>query len=302
MTENPHARRRALVDLLPRFLLRRRAGWSGLEDLLAQSGLARPELLLLRAIAMETDQGVGMTDDQLRADLYNPYNTFNPIFESLPALVEKGALRKDGDRYSVSSAARELVERAEAAGNAYLATLDLLPAADLARLAETLAEIAGRMWAAPEPAVKAHQARVRRLAPVEAGQAAALLDYAIYALWAARDDAHMAAWRAAGFDGPAFDILSRLWSGEAGTPAALNEALRHSQRPAEIARGVDELERRGYLARDSDALRLTAQGRAARDAIEAETDRMYFAPWPPLSADEVAWLHDALLTVCERLP
>ncbi len=301
MTENAHDRRRALVDLLPRFLLRRRTGWSGLEDLLAQSGLARPEFLLLRAIAMETDAGAGITYDQLWASLFNPYNTFNPIFDLLPALVEQGALLKQADHYSVAPDARDLVERAEVAGNAYLATLDLLPAADLARLAGTLAEIAELMWAAPEPTIKAHQTRVRRLAPPEAGQTTGRLDYAIYALWLARDDAHMAAWRAAGFDGPTFDILSRLWSGEAGTPAALNEVLQHSQRPADIARGIDELARRGFLARDGDTL-LTPQGRAARDAIEAETDRVYFAPWPPLAPADVAWLHDALLTVCERLP
>jgi hypothetical protein len=302
MTEDAHDRRRALVDLLPRFLMRRRVGWTGLQDLLAQHELARPEFFLLRAIVEETDAGAGMTYAGLCANLFNPYSTIRTALESLPALVERGCLVDRDGLYSVTPAGRALVEQAERGAHAYLTTLELLPAADLARLTETLAEIAGRMWAAPEPSAKPHQARVRRLPPARDDQTLARLDQAVYGLWTARDDAHMAAWRAAGFDGPVFDILSRVWSGEAGTLAGLNEALRPSQRPEDIARGLDELGRRGALARDGEALRLTSQGRAARDAIEAETDRVYFAPWPPFGPAEVAWLHDAFLTAYERLP
>ena len=84
--------RRALVDLFPRFLRTRFRGWASRASLLAEVGLAGPELPLLRAIVEETDPGMAMSEAELRANLFNPYSTTNPIFASLPALVAKGFL------------------------------------------------------------------------------------------------------------------------------------------------------------------------------------------------------------------
>src|SRR6266508_1404440 len=95
----------------------------------------------------------------------------------------------------------------------------------------------------------------------------------------ARDDAHNATWRAAAFDGPTFELLGRIWAGEAGTRAELIERVGGSQRPEYVERGLASLIAQGYVDAEGDALRLTPAGRASRDAIEAETDRIYFAPW-----------------------
>jgi hypothetical protein len=296
--------RRRLVDLLPQFLKRRRSGFGrgGLQALLEESRLTRPAFFLLRAIVEETDPGVGMTETELRANLFNPYATVNAALDLLPTLVEQGKLTQDGERYIVTVAGRDPIERSERGAHAYLATLEPIPADDLTRLADTLRAIAERMWSAPEPAIKAHQARVCRLVPVSTNAAMVRLDVAVYTLWTARDDAHMAAWRAAGFDGPTVDLLSRLWSHGRHTLADLTEVMRPSQRPQDIEAGVEALISAGYVARDRDVLQLTPQGRVTRDWIEAETNRMYFAPWPPLTLNEVAWLRGALQTVCERLP
>jgi hypothetical protein len=237
----------------------------------------------------------------LRTNLFNPYATVHSHLEALPALIERGYLAVDGERYIVTSEGRALAERIERAGRAYLARLDLLPPADLARLANTFADIAARLWAAAEPAAKPHQARVRRLPSAAGGPAMARLEEAIYALWMARDDAHNAAWRAAGFEGPVFDLLTRIWAGEADTVAGLIERVGGGQRPEDVERGVASLIAHGYLTIEGGALRLTSAGRATRDTIEAETDRVFFAPWPS-EAGEVEWLHDAFLTLCERLP
>ena len=294
--------RRALVDLLPQFLMRRRRGWGGLSPLLAEARLARPAFFLLRAIYEETDAGGSMSEGELRTSLYNPYATIHPVFEDLPALVGAGYLVEDHARFAVTPTGRALVERIELAARAYLATLYLLPDSDLARLAETLWNVARRMWPAPEPAAKPHQARARRLPPPEEDAAPLVqLEAAIYVLWTARDDAHMAAWRAAGFDGPSLDLFSRLWAREAETVAEVVNAVRQSQRPEDVEHGITTLIDKGYLRRDGEALHLTEHGRAIRDAIEAETDRVYFAPWPPLAPDDVAFLHETLRTACERL-
>jgi hypothetical protein len=302
MTASARDRRRDLVDMLPQFLQRRMRGWAGLQPLLGERGLTRQEAVLLRALVMETEPGAAMAGAELRARLFNPYSTLNSIFEALPALVVRGCLTQDDQQYVVTPIGRALIERIERAGRAYLATLDLLPAADAENLADTLAEIAGRLWAAPEPAIKAHQARVRRLPSAEGQPALARLDPAVYALWMARDDAHIAAWGREGFDGPAFELLSQIWSGVAHTRAALHERVGQGQRPEEIERGLAMLCERGYAITEGSALALTAAGQALRDAIEAETDRIYFTAWPALAPDQVAWLCEAFHALCERLP
>jgi hypothetical protein len=297
--------RRALVDLLPQYLMRRMRGWAELPLILEEAGLAGlvgPGRMVLRAIVMEIDPGASISEAELRANLFNPYATVHSHLEALPVLVGRGYLAVDGDRYSVTSQGRALVDWIERAGRVYLATLDLLPPADLARLADTFADIAAQLWAAAEPAAKPHQARVRRLPSAAGGPPMARLEEAVYALWMARDDAHNAAWRAAGFDGPVFDLLTRIWAGEADTVAGLTERVGGGQRPEDIERGVATLIAQGYLVAKGGALRPTPAGHATREAIEAETDRVYFAPWSQAGSGDAEWVYEAFRTLCERLP
>ena len=304
MTSPTPDRRRALVALLPQYLMRRMRSWAELPSLLEQAGLAGlvgPSRMVLRAVVMETDPGASISEAELRANLFNPYTTVHSHLEALAALVERGYLATEGDRYTVTPQGRALAERLERDGRAYLATHDLLPTGDLTRLADTLAGIATRLWAAAEPVAKPHQARVQRLPSAAGGPPMARLEEAVYALWMARDDAHNAAWRAAGFDGPVFDLLTRIWSGEADTVAELTERVGGGQRPEDVERGVAALIAQGYLAAEDGGLRLTTIGRATREAIEAETDRVYFAPWPS-EAGEIEWLYEAFRALCERLP
>jgi hypothetical protein len=293
--------RRVLVDLLPHYLMRRMRGWTEVQSIMEEAGLVGPGRMVLRAIVMETDPGAGLSEAELRANLFNPYATIHSHLDALPALIERGYVTVDGESYTVTSEGRALVERLERAGRAYLAALDLLPPADLTRLADTLGNIAARLWTAAEPAAKPHQARVRRLPSAAGGPPMARLEEAIYALWMARDDAHNAAWKAAGFDPPMFDLLTRVWAGEADNVAELIERVAGGQQPADVERGVAALIGQGYLTAEGSTLRLTPAGRATRDAIEAETDRVYFVPWPS-DANEVEWLQDAFRTLCERLP
>lgn len=206
----------------------------------------------------------------------------------------------------------------------YVATLRPAPEAEIAQLAQRFEQIAARLWSAPEPAAKPHQQRPRRL-PAPSPQSAPLvrLDEAAYQLWTARDDAHNAAWRSVGFVGPTFELLSRLWAGDATTLDELAELVRHDQRREDVERGVAELIEAGYVARTENrvpagptkeqanegaakgatavGLALTEHGRATREAIEAETDRIYFAPWPPLTDDELATMTATLRQVIAGL-
>lgn len=325
-TEDPH---RALVALLPQFLQRRRVGWSG--QPMEQSGLERPAFFLLMAIVRELDPGTSATYAELLANLFNPYSTIRPVLDRLPALVERGYLAEAGGRYSVTEAGRSLIVAAELDVRDYVATLRPAPEAEIAPLAQRFEQIAARLWSAPEPATKPHQQRPRRL-PAPSPQSAPLvrLDEASYHLWTARDDAHNAAWRSAGFVGPTFELLSRLWAGDASTLDELAELVRHDQRREDVERGVAELIGAGYVVRTENkeqrteawtenkgakeqgnegaaegatavGLALTEHGRATREAIEAETDRIYFAPWPPLTDDELATMTATLRQVIAGL-
>jgi len=294
--------RRALVELLPRLLMRAPRGWGGLALLLGSVCLDRPAFFLLRALVQERDAGDTMTQMEMEADLFNPYATVRPILDALPTLVKKGYVARDGERYAVTTTGGAIATRIEAVRDRYLASLAPVPAADLTRLAATCTAIAHSLRGAPEPVVKAHQARAWRAMPPADAAPMVRLYGAVYALWMARDDAHNTAWRAAGFDGPAFDLLSHIWSGNARSVPTLTAAVRESQRPEDVARGIASLAAAGHLVREGDALHLTPPGEQTRDRIEAETDRVYFAPWPPLSPDEGTWLRATLAAVIAALP
>src|SRR5205823_1777842 len=112
------------------------------------------------------------------------------------------------------------------------------------------------------------------------------LEAAVFALWMARDDAHMAAWRAKGFSGPHLDLLTRLWTKEAQTLPALTTALQYTHRPEDIAQGVKNLTEAGYVLVEGESIRITEVGQRIRDWIEEETDRLYFTPWSDLRLEE----------------
>src|SRR4051794_20132474 len=79
--------RRALVDLLPQFLMRALRGWTGMTPVLESVELDRPSSFLLRALVEERDAGEGITEAEMGADLFNPYSTIRPIVDALPMFV-----------------------------------------------------------------------------------------------------------------------------------------------------------------------------------------------------------------------
>ncbi len=293
---NEFQTRRAIVDLLPGYLLQRRAGWTPVPDLSGRITL--PEYLLLRRVAIERDDGP-VPYAELRANLSNPYSTVDPILDRLPRLVELGLLDQSGDEYVLAPAGRELLTRGERAANDYAAGRMRLPPDDLAQLASTPHDIAERQRRAPEPADKAHQDRVPRLRRFDQRQAPPMqLEYALYALQRARDDAHIAAWRVVGFRGPPFELLSRVWARDASTITGLVELTRDRMRPEDVAALLDELECDGYVTLQFSAVTIIGRGRDVRDAIERETDRVYFAPWPEIDA---GWVRSRLEALAAAL-
>lgn len=287
---------RAMVELLPRFLRQRRRGFHGLAAILAESGLSRPALFLLLAVAQESPEGA--TAEALRPGA--PYATRDPHLPWLDELLARDyATRDTAGRYRPTARGLALAARVEREATAYLATLEPIAPAELARLADRLAAIAAGLDVdAGGPA--AHLLRSRRVAALapEASRAPLVrLERAVYDLWMARDDAHIGAWRTARFHGPVLDVLTRLAHGDAETLPALRDLLAATQEPADVDAAVDELVEQGYVVWRGDTLQPTRAGYAIRETIEADTDDLYFRQWPPLAPAELAWLRDALARV-----
>lgn len=118
-------------------------------------------------------------------------------------------------------------------------------------------------------------------------------------LWGFRDDCHQAAWRASGIEGPRLEVLTRVWRSEAATVADLAEKLPH-QRPTDVAAAVGRLREEGR-AGPGEPLTLTGGGRAFREAIEAETDRLFFTPWPEEVGERAGWIEGRLRKVVAAL-
>lgn len=297
-----HSAQRAIVNLLPRYAHTRRAGWT--PPSVMPGRITLPEYLLLRRVAIErVDAPIPYAE--LRENALNPYSTVDPFLDQLPRLVELGLLDQSDAEYTLAPLGRDLLTRGERAANDYAAGRIRLPPNDLARLASTLHDVAERQRRAPEPADKAHQDRVSRLRRFDQRQTPPIqLEYALYALQRARDDAHIAAWRAAGLQGPELELLSRVWAGEASTSAELVELTRDRMHlhPEDVATLLDKLERDGYVVLDFQAVTISGRGRAVRDEIERETDRMYFAPWPEMDAEWVCNRLEALTAALTPQP
>ena len=122
----------------------------------------------------------------------------------------------------------------------------------------------------------------------------AQLDAAIYGLWQVRDDCHMAAWRVSDLTGPEVEVLTRTWREEAADEAALIDLLPH-QRPEDVSAAVARLRMDGLI--EPDTLKATPKGAAARQAIEDETDRLFFTPWPDDVGARGAWIAEKLIEV-----
>jgi hypothetical protein len=295
------AARHMIVEQLPLFLQLRRRRWTGLQALLDVSHLTRPAFSLLRAVEGETRRGQSLTLRQMQEHLFNPYATRFDIFEQLPFLVERGYLQQLDGGYLVTDAGCRLVDQIEIAARTYMGTLQVPASVALSELAVDLVDLVHRGWQSPEPLIKAHQERTQRRLSVEGAPELVQIEWAILGLWEARDDAHMAAWRAYRFSGSVFDILTRIWSKEAQTLPGLISLLEESQQSTDIQQGILELSKLGYVSAAEDHFELTAQGQRVRDAIEGETDRIFFASWEQIADDKVIWLSEQISDLCVYL-
>ncbi|MBK9715484.1 MAG: hypothetical protein IPO81_30005 [Kouleothrix sp.] len=225
-----------------------------------------------------------------------PYISLAAAEDRLAGAASRGFLEPaPGRAYRLSDRGRQMVRRSLDAAWERMAALEPIPQADLRRLAELLRRLVEASAAAPEPLDKRHLAASRTVDPGQDAPVVALIDQYLTDLVMFRDDVHPAAWRAYDVDGPAWEIFTMIWNGEATTAEALAQRLegrRHT--PDALAQALRGLSARGWIAEDGGAYRATEQGSRLREEAERETDRLFYAPWASLSEPETDELRGLL--------
>jgi hypothetical protein len=278
-----------LVPLFLEFLNKRRVNFTFPLRLMEELSLDRPALFFV--LAGVAPQGGGRFNE-----MWNPYATqWDQQQAASTAARDAGLVVEKDGRWDLTSAGRDLATRFRHQADAYLGSLPSpLPREELVRLAALLMRAFDATAASLDRRWHSHIPRAARMAG-DASSPMVALENAVHAQWMARDDSHMAAWRQAGLDGPMLDTLTRIWRGEATDDTDLAAKLT-SQRPAEVATQLARLRRDGLVAAEG-ALRTTDKGAKIRQAIEDETDRLFFGAWPGDVASSNGWIREKLAAV-----
>ena len=295
-SRSPHS----LLHFFPHFLQRRRRGFGGLAEILAETGLSRPALFQLVRLAEEP--AMRGTVEALRPGY--PYTTQDMHLPWLAEAQTADYIAQDGAVYALTARGLDVVTRLEAAAAAHLASLTPLPAEELRELAAALGDIAaGLDRQALDPGGHLHRAdRLAALVAAPADAPLVAIERAIYALWMARDDAHIDAWMGARFPPQPLAILTTLWHGEIDSLDGLTAALAPGQSAEDVAGFVEELIEQGYVEWRLGVLQPTRAGYNVRETIEGDTDELYYRQWPDLDSAAVNRLHDLLTRLLAALP
>ncbi len=226
-----------------------------------------------------------------------PYSARERHSDGLEKLAGLELLERVGeDAYRLTDQGSEALEGIFTAAHQSLGAAEPLPAGKMDELNNVLYRLVEATLEAPKPGDKLAIGCSRLTDPGEETPGAVRADQYLTDLYFFRDDAHTGAWRPYGVDGRAWEALTFVWLGEAGTAEELAEKLPYRLYSAEdYAGAMQDLAERGWLVEESGVFKVTAEGKRVREEAEEETDRLFFAPWDCLSEVETARL-EALLT------
>ena len=221
---------------------------------------------------------------------YFPYGLAPVNEERLASAVRQGYLALAGQGvYRATELGRTAAARLIRAGNETMASLTPLPKEALQTLGNLLARIANVALEAPEPRerflIKAKRDLYQRMDifPTLEGFLGHCLELEGY-----RDDCYIATWRACEVEGHTWEVLDMLSRGESLTFADLHKKLSGRGVTEEVHAGdVRELVGRGWVEEDSGVVQITTKGKQVRAEVEAETERIFFAPWLSLNESEL---------------
>jgi hypothetical protein len=279
---------RTVLALFPKYIYGRFAGYD-------EEGIAREAGVSMDAITFDSLGSLAYApliakDGILSVARYRwriPYQSTDPWTDVWNELVSAGLAMRVGAGWSLTERGVHLCDHLHRAARDYLVSLNVEPVA-IGRLTVALSPLAAGIPTDAERAMCAHRGLPLQ---EEIRSDIVRVDRAISELWNFRDDSHIGAWQAAGYEGPTLDVLSRIWEGKETMDEVAAE-LEWRQERTDIERRVALLVESGDLERHGVELTLTKQGKKHREMIEHETDARYFQGWP--DSDDLARLGDDL--------
>ena len=227
---------------------------------------------------------------------FGPYTSISKYQAALGTLTEKKLVERAGEgRYRLTDSARKALADTYAEYFARVARLNLLSdddAESLYGLVDQVYTNALRQADVPVPILNAAHSILPETDSVWVQLERRLVGTLIF-----RDESHIAAWREAGYTGPRVELSTLLFQAEDG--------LRHDELRAAASRLDDKdfvsalsaLHSGGEVTQRDERYQLSKSGRAARQEIEAVTDRNFARPFATLEDDRF----EAMIELLDKL-
>jgi predicted transcriptional regulator len=238
-----------------------------------------------------------------RMSALGPYTSPTQYERLLTQVAEAGLLTPKADgEYGFSERGRSTLGEVEGPFYTCLSEISPLPEEDMVRLEGRLKRLVEACLEAEEPTRKPGISLIHQGDITQEYGVLAKIDQHLDDLNAFRDDAHLGAWQPTGVSGPAWEALTFVWRGEAGTAAELAEKLpRRGHSADDYAEALSDLTDRGWVEETAEGYRVTEKGEALRQEAEEATDRYFLAPWAILNARELMLLNDELIRLRDSL-
>jgi hypothetical protein len=219
-----------------------------------------------------------------------PYGLARLNEERFAFAVQHGYLVSDGkDGFIPTGFGMKAAHKVWRAAGDSLAALKPMPEAQMEKAFDYLARLGDAALSSPEP--PSHYFMAHKRENYQNFEVVNPLERFIVLfgeLSAYRDDMYVATWGAHGVEGHAWEVLDFLSHGDAVTFADLQKKLNRRGVTEDIhVRDVKELIGRGWVEESSGVYQITSTGRQVRAEVEAETERLFFAPWSCLNGSEL---------------
>ncbi|MBI5825638.1 MAG: hypothetical protein HZB18_16525 [Chloroflexi bacterium] len=219
-----------------------------------------------------------------------PYGLSQVNEEHFSSAIRNGYLTSAGlGSYKATERGMTAATRPFRAANEGIAPLRPMPKETLERLVTLLARLSDVSFGMPEP--PSHFILIHKRELYRRMEMIASLDGFVahcLELEGHRDDCYIETWGAHQVEGHAWDMLDFLSRGEALTFDDLHDKTSRRGVTEEVHAGdVKELIGRGWVDEDSGKIQITSAGKQVRAEVEAETERLFFAPWSCLNESEL---------------
>ena len=218
-----------------------------------------------------------------------PYGLARLNKDRLAIGVQSGYLTTDDqDGYCATESGKNVTRLVTEAFDQAIASVQFLSDESFLPLVGHLYKLVEATFATAKPTAGFLFSGKRNMRPLRMEGLPHQLEQYISELAGYRDDMYVATWSAHGVEGHTWEVLDRLSQSDALTFDELHEKTSGRGVTREVhAADVQELARRGWTEESSGKIQITSAGKQVRAEVEAETERLFFAPWSCLNESEL---------------